>query len=52
MNANGYKDYGEYIYVTDPNIKRVDPSSNGSYYVHVNSLYYATHNHFAQEMAV
>ncbi|WP_312355723.1 C39 family peptidase [Aminipila sp.] len=52
MNANGYKDYGGYIYVTDPNIKRVDPSSNGSYYVHVNSLYYATHNHFAQEMAV
>lgn len=51
MNANGYKDYGEYIYVTDPNIKRVNSSASGSYYVHVNSIYHGTHDHFAQEMA-
>ena len=51
MNANGYHTYGDYILVTDPNIKNVNPSASGSYYVHVNELYYATHNHFAQEMS-
>lgn len=51
MNANGYTNYGAEICVTDPNIKRVDSSASGAYWVTIQELYLATHNHFAQEMA-
>ena len=51
MNANGYDNYGNKIYVTDPNIQRVDKNASGSYYVSIDELYNATVNHFAQQMA-
>lgn len=51
MNANGCDNYGNKIYVTDPNIQRVDKNASGSYYVTIDELYNATVNHFAQQMA-
>lgn len=50
MNANGYDNYGNRIYVTDPNIQRVQKDYIESYYVILNALYNATTNHFAQQM--
>lgn len=52
LNANGYIEYGEEILLTDPNIKRVNSSSTGSYYVTINELYKATQNHPQKQMAV
>lgn len=51
MNANGYDNYGNLIYVTDPNVQRVNSNLSGSYYVTIDELYNATANHFAQQMA-
>lgn len=51
MNANGYRKYGSEIYVTDPNIKRIDKNASGGYYVTITELYNATHNHPARQMA-
>ena len=36
----------------NPNIKRVNSSSTGSYYVTINELYKATQNHPQKQMAV
>lgn len=51
LNANGYTTDGEEIVLTDPNIKRVNPSAGGNYWVTLDELYQATDDHFADEMA-
>ena len=51
MNATGYDNYGNLIYVTDPNIQNVIKNHSGSYWVSIAELYNATTNHFAQQMA-
>lgn len=51
LNTGGWTDYGEYIYLTDPNIKNVISGHSGRYYTHVNELYFATQNHPRKQIA-